>query len=170
VQQLLATVPWAITIVQGQTPSTEANPDFHVTNLPKQGDQAYVEYSVVDHTRDCYLDTAPGAAGKARDGQKRAKYNTLALNNNCLLYTATQEATGRMSLGYRRLLKACEENHDHEAFERTAIERTWASATFRQYYMQRIAIAFWTGSLAMHKRCASVNRYNAQRAPPSLRR
>ena len=124
----------------------------------------------MDPLRDQFVKTEAGTAARTRDTEKTNKYTILAMNNNPrLLYPASQEATGRMSKGFR----LCEKHHNTEAFERTAPRRTWASASYRQYYLQRLAIVFWCGSLAMHKRCASVNTYRAHntsrlRPPPPL--
>ena len=94
--------------------------------------------------------------------EKANKYTALALHNNHTVLPATLETTGRMSKGFRKVFQICEERHDREAFERTATQRTWASATFRQYYMQRVAIAFWSGSLAMQQRRERLNAHRAR--------
>ena len=73
-----------------------------------------------------------------------------------------------MSKGYRKLFKICEERHDRAAFALTAISRTWASASYRQYYIQRIAIAFWSGSLAMQRTRERINEHRARTAATIL--
>ena len=99
---LLRSLPNSCTTPQYNVPQQGATPDFDVMNFPNQGDLAFVEYSVVDPLQRAYLQASSQTAGHAascRDKLKANKYRAEAQRTNHLIFTASQETTGRISKG-----------------------------------------------------------------------
>ena len=164
--EILETVSSWHVYSQFLTPTHSQCPDFDVNNFPFMGDCSYLEYSVVDHLQDRYVRSQKaGAAAIARDKLKKAKYRDLALATNHRVFPASQECTGRRSPGYKHIFVLCVDHHDKVAFDLSAPRRTWASATIRQNYFQRVAICgFWSGSYLMSKNRDFLNQTASDRA------
>ena len=101
-----------------------------------------------------------GAASDARDGAKFRKYDAYAKQHRLRLYTASQETTGRISKGFYKILGLCADLHDRDAFEATAAQRTWACRTYTQFWIQQIAMAFFSGCADMQRTRERVNSIN----------
>jgi hypothetical protein len=140
----------------------EETPDFDVLNV-ECGKHAFVEYSVVDHLQDALLLGSARTAGHAalkRDSDKWNKYRPLCLSSGRDLYTASQEASGRISKGYSKLIELAVERHDRADFDAIAPSRTWASDSLRAYLQQVIALNYWSGVVAAELQRVRVNASN----------
>ncbi len=144
-------------------------PDFDVTNFPEIGDLAYIEYSVVDLLQG---GSAGGPrAANTRDQAKANKYRNLGVSTNHAIFPASQDTTGRLSDGFRKILQICDSKNDKEQFdEAMAGKLTWACVGFRQFHVQRIAISFWNGVSRMENNRARINAFRSTGRYPAARR
>ena len=92
---------------------------------------------------------------------KKEKYAALASNEQHHLAVAAMEATGAFGHGLRELIQqAALLTNMLEFDDATMDQRTWASASFTQYWTQRISCAFWRGTAHMLKANAdALNNY-----------
>lgn len=164
VTEVLRTVPGLFARCNFSESSQHESPDFDITNFSGPGSLAYLEYSVVDPKRACYINTTAGTASDCRDHEKSVKYRALGLLQNHAVHAISHETTGRLSRNFRKFLKICQSRHDKVAFELTAPRRTWACADWMRFHVQRLSIAFWCGSHQMHSSRASVNEHRRARA------
>jgi len=164
VKAVLDWIPNVITHPRFSVNVPEENPDFDCYNL-ERGKHGFVEYSVVDHLQDAHVNISASTAGhaaEARDTTKRAKYGPLCLSSGRVLYTASQEASGRVSAGYSKLIELAVTRHNRADFDAIAPTRTWASDSLRAYLQQVIALNFWSGVVAAELGRVRVNESNEQ--------
>ena len=176
---LLRQLPQAYVVPQYRCNSDNAKdskdtPDFDVVNFPKQGDLAFVEYSVIDPLQRSTMPASARSEGHAaskRDNEKIEKYRLLALETNHQIHPAVQETSGRLSKGYKRILHLCDEMRDPSEFETNVLPHlTWACTSFLQYYTQRIAVGFWSGCAKMESTRHRLNVLRTTgRFPPAAR-
>jgi hypothetical protein len=167
IHEILRHLPLAHAVAQyhnrDHTRRGDQTPDFDITNFPKSGDLAYVEYSVVDPLQGSLISASSqteGSAAAKRDRDKTTKYQNLALQTNHVLYTASQETTGRISMGFRKFIELCDKAREPSMFENTyGPHLTWACTSFVQFCTQRIAIGFWSGSRKMETTRQRLNAF-----------
>jgi len=162
VKAVLDWIPHAVIYPRFSVNVPEETPDFDVLNV-ECGKHAFVEYSVVDHLQDALLLGSARTAGHAalkRDSDKWNKYRPLCLSSGRDLYTASQEASGRISKGYSKLIELAVERHDRADFDAIAPSRTWASDSLRAYLQQVIALNYWSGVVAAELQRVRVNASN----------
>ena len=130
-----------------------------------------MEYSVIDPLQRSLVNAAArseGAAADKQDAYKRQKYKALLERTGYTLMPASQETTGRMSKGFYALIDACSTLHDPATFSETAVLRSWACRTFKDYWTQRLAISFWFGAVQMANQRNAVNhRRGSSYIPPA---
>ena len=127
-------------------------PDVEVYDFPYSGNSAFVEVSVVNPAQARLVRQAaqvPLSAAAAREREKRAKYASLAAQHKAALFPAVMEAFGAFGPGLKNILGACAARVSEERFAESVLARTWASASFRQFWSQRIAVSFWRGAHQM---------------------
>ena len=107
------------------------------------------------------------AASEAEKGKMR-KYSQLATDENKYLYVLAFEASGAFGHGVSFLLSKLASRYDQMAFDATSDDRTWASHSWKQYWTQRLACAFWRGSTIMFQKNAAAERGRHSRIQPSV--
>ena len=129
-------------------------PDLIVHDFPRPGDSSYVEVCVVNPLANQVVRTAstvPLSAASAREALKINKYKELARENNFNIYTFVAESTGAFGKGIQQVLSIGAANADTTAYTLDTISRTRFPPSFKKFWSQRLAIAFWQGSLQMQK-------------------
>ena len=149
----------------------EQMPDLEVSNFPLPGDHAFVEVTITNPLQRQVVQRAAQeslAAATLAEEKKMVKYSQLAKEQRRNLFIAAMEASGAFGRGLSMVLSHCEERVHQATFDESAHERTWASATFGQFWKQRIACAFWRGSLQMHLKNTRATNLG-EMSPPSAR-
>jgi hypothetical protein len=155
-----------------QDPIKQDNPDFEALHFPRLNDNTFIEYSVIDPLQRSlvkYASRSEGAAAEKQDDYKRKKYKALLERSpSHTLMPASHETSGRMSKGFHTLVDACATLHDPAVFSVTAVQRSWACRTYKDYWTQRISISFWYGALQMaNQRDAANRRRGFNYVPPA---
>ena len=87
---------------------------------------------------------------RPRESHKLSKYAAKALADRLELRVAVMESTGAFGPALQDLLQLLSDVGSHSAdFLATLSQRAWSSNTFKRYWMQRIALAFWRGHTIM---------------------
>ena len=136
-------------------------PDLDGVDWPGLGDQSFFEVTVTSHLRPSVLQRSqeyPLSAANDAERGKLNKYSQLATDENKHLYLLAFEASGAFGHGVSFLLSSLAARADPLAFEATSADRTWASHTWKQYWKQRIACAFWRGTAIMFQKNAAAVR------------
>ena len=145
-------------------------PDLKVFGFPGPSDTAYVEVAFVNPLRNASLKKAaqtPLAAAREKEHEKTRKYTPLAESENCHLIPAVMESTGAFGPNLQRILKMCANNINLPHFLESVDNRTWASASFKQFWSQRLAIAFAQGHFQMFLAQTKRARDQSSFAPPA---
>jgi hypothetical protein len=132
--------------------AAEKMPDIEVFNYPTPGAFAFVEVSVISPFQDHRIRAAaeiPLSAATFREDEKKAKYRALAAATMHTVFAAVVETTGAFGRGLQSILATAASCADKAVFSETAHLRTWSSKSFKQYWTQRLAVAFWQGSFQM---------------------
>ena len=95
--------------------------------------------------------TVPLSAASAREALKINKYKELARESNFSIYTFVAESTGAFGKGIQQVLSIGAANADTTAFSLDTISRTRFPPSFKKFWSQRLAVAFWQGSVQMQK-------------------
>jgi hypothetical protein len=127
-------------------------PDTTVYGLPSATETSVVEYSITSPFQDNLLHSTSECAlyaATAREREKLAKYRALANAKQCKLFAAVMESTGAFGKGLQHLLTLASAAHDrHEFAAKQGL--TWTSNSFKRFWTQRLAVAFWQGTHSMH--------------------
>ena len=126
-------------------------PDLEVTGLPKEHQEAFVEVTIISPFQKQRVGPASQwklSAARYKENVKKTKYaDLLAKQTGKSLYVAAMETTGAFGGGLNQLLNATSAIADPILCHRhLAPQWNWTSNSFKRYWRQRLAIAFWSGS------------------------
>ena len=139
-------------------------PDIAVDNFPKQGLDAFVEFSVVNPTQSTLVARAariPLSAASQREKAKRDKYAAAGPLNNRAVFAAAAESTGAFGIGLLHLIKKAVATDEASMAPEQA---PWLSQSPTAYWTQRISVAFHRASYVMAERVVATAQRNARRA------
>ena len=134
---------------------TRESPDLLVSNYPHLGVTSFVEVSITSPTQMSFMHRRgeqPLAAATHREKTKVASYGALSRSLGWQVHPAVFESTGAFGPGLQQLLRTVSASADSAAFESTAGDRTWSTASFRKFWEQQLVVAFWFGTLQMYRR------------------
>ena len=134
---------------------TRESPDLLVSNYPHLGVTSFVEVSITSPTQLSGVQRFgdhPLAAAIHREKTKISGYSALSRRLGWQVHPVVFESTGAFGPGLQQLLRTVTASADSIAFESTAGDRTWSTASFRRYWEQQLVVAFWFGTLQMYRR------------------
>ena len=99
---------------------------------------------------------------------KARKYNSFAERMNHGLAVLAVETTGAFGEGLLKWLHQCSDRHDVDNFQQSAESRSWSSDTFKRYWMQRLAIAYWRGAFQMVRAQLKAGGEAVRSVPPAV--
>ena len=129
-------------------------PDVIVQNFPRPGDSSFVEVCVTNPLANQVVHTAssvPLSAASAREAFKIRKYKELAREANFSIYTFIAESTGAFGKGIQQVLSIGSASADTSVFSLDTISLSRFPPSFKKFWAQRFAVAFWQGSFQMQK-------------------
>ena len=129
-------------------------PDLIVHDFPRPGDSSFIEVCVTNPLANQVVraaSTVPLSAASTREAFKIKKYTDLAREANFSIYTFVAESTGAFGKGIQQVLSLGAANADITAYTLDTITRSRFPPSFKKFWSQRLAVAFWQGSLQMQK-------------------
>jgi hypothetical protein len=125
---------------------------LEVTGLPKEHQEAFVEVTVISPFQKERVGGASQrklAAARYAENAKRGKYaEFLAKQTGKSFYVAAMETTGAFGGGLNQLLNITSAVADPILCHRHLTPQwNWTSNSFKRFWRQRLAIAFWSGAL-----------------------
>ena len=152
----------------------DLTPDLLVSDFPNPLEMSYVEFGISSPLGNNVLDRAsntPLVAADTYARQKLTKYDNLAAFHGRHVYAAIMESSGALGKGIQDVMATCASQVPSEWFEETASQRSYASASFKRFFTQRLTIALWSAALQKRRAHswahdpAAVRAAQAPRAP-----
>jgi hypothetical protein len=130
-------------------------PDLDVINFPLPNQSTYVEIGIssplASHNIGNGSAYCPLVSANSYAAAKLNKYVDFAREAGKRIAPACLESTGALGDNLQHIFKICAENVSRSWYDDTAEKRTFASATFKAFHQQALAVTFWTASTQKRK-------------------